>query len=94
MVKSARRKSSALPVWLWAEISSRQTWRGWPWLALIFVFLGGVFSLEDLTGSGISGDDAGAFLELDALAVVEDLGRCRGSQEGKDPAKGKGEGCG
>ena len=41
--KSARRKSSDLPVLLWTDISSCQTWRGRPWLALSFSYSSGEY---------------------------------------------------
>ena len=59
----------------------------------LLVLLGGVLFLQDVAGSGVSGDDAGTSLELDPLTVVEDFsGSGRGNEDegaAKDKDKGR-----
>ena len=40
----------------------------------LLIFFGGVLFLQDVAGGGVPGEDAGTSLQLDAFAVVEDLG--------------------
>ena len=47
----------------------------------LLIFFGGVLFLQDVAGGGVPGEDAGTSLQLDAFAIVEDFGLCRGDRD-------------